>query len=211
MKNPFYKIGVGVLVIMLFHSCGVSRPKDAIETKVYVATFYDSINHPIQMDTLIYKLYNEKFLMVQQKVSWDLIRIRKINTNTETIETSSEITGLVVSKEEVWLHPPRLANYWMVTEFAPFPKVKLPLVDGLKYQSKLNLGTYANKENGAEVLALYEAKKVEPEIWRIESVSNTKKGMFKATFTYHERLGFTLFHYTTPNSEQLIIQQLLLK
>lgn len=195
--------------LIFINSCVTPSINKIVQTKTYLATFYDASNNVTQVDTLIYKVYDEKFLLVQQKISWEIIRIKKPNGNTEIRETNSEITGLVISKEEVWLHPPRLSDYWRVTEYAPFPKVEFPLVDGSKYFSKLQLGTYANNEIGSEINAEYKVEKVEFDNWKITGISQTKLGLFKIVFIYNEKNGFTNFHYSKPNFEQLIIKEII--
>lgn len=193
--------------LLILGSCSYEVQVKPLLTKVYKADFYNAENQLVQSDSLVYKEYDESFLLVQQKISWEYFRTIRVNENTTSLEQQIETSGIVKSKDEVWLHPPRFKGYVDFTEFSPFPKVKLPLKDSLKYESKLALGTYASKENGTEVISFYELIKTDSNCV-VKSKSQTSKGIFYADFIYDETLGFTRFHYTNPKGEQLIIQQI---
>ena len=193
--------------LLILGSCSSGKIIKPIQTKFYKADFYNSKNELVQSDSLVYKEYDETFLLVQKKITWEYFRTIRVNENTTSLEQQIETSGIVKSKDEVWLHPPRFKGYVDFTEFSPFPKVKLPLKDSLKFESKLDLGTYVSKENGTEVISFYELIKTDSNCV-VKSKSQTSKGIFYADFIYDETLGFTRFHYTNPKGEQLIIQQI---
>jgi hypothetical protein len=195
------------LSLLIFGSCSSEIQVKPILTKVYKADFYNSSNELVQSDSLVYQEYDETFLLVQKKITWDLFRTTQVNSTTQTIEHQTETTGIVKSKQELWLHPPRFKAYVDFTEFSAFPRVKLPLKDSLQYKSKLALGTYASKENGNEVLSTYELVKADSNYF-VKAKSTSLKGIFYSEFIYNENSGFTQFHYTNAKGEQLIIHQI---
>lgn len=55
-------------------------------------------------------------------------------------------TGIIESKERVWLHPPRHDEF-LFLEYSPFPEIRFPLTDGNKWKWQLNIGTlWTNEE-----------------------------------------------------------------
>jgi hypothetical protein len=198
---------LGLFGMLIFVSCSAKKAENATLTKIYKADFYDSQNQLMQSDSLVYQEYDETFLLVQKKITWDVFRTTQVNSNTQTIEHQTETSGVVYSKQEVWLHPPRFKAYVDFTEFSAFPRVKLPLKDSIKYESKLDLGTYASKENGKEVLSTYELVKADSN-YIVKTKSTSLKGIFYSEFIYNEIAGFSRFHYTNPKGEKLIIYQI---
>ncbi len=206
----FYKrvlTSIGLLGILIFVSCSANKTENATLTKIYKADFYDSRNKLVQSDSLVYQEYDETFLLVQNKITWDVFRTTQVNSTTQTIKHQTETTGIVKSKQELWLHPPRFKAYVDFTEFSAFPRVKLPLKDSLQYKSKLDLGTYASKENGTEVLSTYELVKADSN-YIVKTKSTSLKGIFYSDFIYNEKAGFSRFQYINPKGEQLIIHQI---
>jgi hypothetical protein len=192
------------LSLLIFGSCSSEIQVKPLLTKVYKADFYNASNELVQSDSLVYKEYDEDFLLVQKKITWDVFRTTQVNSNTQTLEHQTETSGVVYSKQEVWLHPPRFKAYVDFTEFSAFPRVKLPLKDSLQYKAKLDLGTYASKENGKEVLSTYELVKADSN-YIVKTKSTSLKGIFYSEFIYNEIAGFIRFHYTNPKGEKLII------
>ncbi len=220
----FIKIVVRILVVItgiallllavVYFGSKLAGFKKSVENPVYgpnrewifQSKFIDTAGKTIHYDTLVLTSYNERFLLMQNKVTWSL---NKTGENAEAVE----ITGIVETGKELWIHPPRFPGYFEFTEYAPFPEIKFPVLLNRSWTGTLTLGTYATERSGSKMEKEYKISSIDtishdPVIREIKITGTGVSGLgsYMNEFTFNEKDGFTLMHYTKMNGEQLIIQ-----
>ncbi|MDQ3046716.1 MAG: hypothetical protein M3R27_04140 [Bacteroidota bacterium] len=210
-------LGIALLLLaVIYFGSKIASFRKSVENPVYgpkkewvfKATFFDAYGKTIQSDTLILTTYNERFLLMQNKITWSL---NKKGDDAEAVE----ITGIIETEKEIWIHPPRFAGYFEFTEYAPFPEVKFPILPNNQWKGSLSLGTYATKESGNQIKKEYSIHSIDTlssiplcrEI-QITGTGISGLGNYINEFTYNEIEGFTYMRYTKKNGERLIIELL---
>jgi hypothetical protein len=147
----------------------------------------------------------------QTVISWNYI-----NKNNEFI--TSESTGLVENKRNIWMHPLR-SQLFAITEANPFPYIKTPYKIGTSWSWKLKFGGgWSHPEwlvwKGA-VEATYDYKIVEKanlvtaflnlDCWVVECVSTSRLGKTYLKAYFSEKYGFVLLDYTNIDGSKLML------
>ncbi|OYU95204.1 MAG: hypothetical protein CFE21_12935 [Bacteroidetes bacterium B1(2017)] len=178
----------------------------------FLATFNDSNEIVTSQDTLILKTEDEAFMAAQNKIVWTLIHTYSPAPNQTSVETTDNVTGLVDTEQELWLHPPRFKGYEEYTELAPFPKIKYPLQIGATWKDKFNLGTHSSEERGSEVEYSYTLRQIDTigsnpiqVNYLVEGIGVSKAGRYTSKAWFNQKLGFTKFEYRTPLNNCLTI------
>ena len=173
---------------------------------VYEATFFDLDGQVINTDTVTLTTYDERFLLVQNKITWSL------NKRDGSFE-AMEMTGIVETGQEIWIHPPRFKGYYEFTEYAPFPELNYPLKINKIWTGTLSLGTYATEKTGSKLDKEYFVKSIDtlsltPIITesKIIGIGKCGLGTYKNEFTFNSQNGFTSMQYTKQTGEQLILE-----
>jgi hypothetical protein len=108
------------------------------------------------------------------------------------------------------MHPIR-KNQYILTEIAPFPETKFPLVKGKTWNSTLYIyeafGSFKGTVNSTYIIEGVEARKYQCgtfKCWRIVAKSlHDKLGESSVIFYFNEDLGFTEMEYTFFNSQKI--------
>ena len=151
---------------------------------VYDSTPQDSIDHFLEVELTVGKKF------------WNSI----------------DTTGVVETKEEVWIHPFR-NNEFFKTEIAPFPEVYFPLTDSLM-QKKIsrthiikNWGLYTNTETKLNYRYIGKENKSYPGTGQIDchklfgTAVNSRHGESTLEYYFHEEYGFTEMNYLTYDGD----------
>lgn len=126
-----------------------------------------------------------------------LIRDQNINKAREITMVKSETTGVIERTNYVWMHPIR-SNQYHFTEVAPFPQIKLPVIEGEEWESELNI--YEGWGGWSNEIIKWKYKILEDKLvdipfgefksTRIESFATTTFGTSTAQMWFHDEYGF---------------------
>ncbi len=120
--------------------------------------------------------------------------------------------GAIENEVRVWMHPLR-ENQYDLTEIAPFPEVRFPLVVNKKWEGKLWIykafgsfeGTVDYEYRIADIVSksygfgIYKC-------WQITATGkHSKLGESTVVYYFNEELGFTEMHYSFYNKQKIII------
>ena len=129
-------------------------------------------------------------------------------------------TGLIENEKNIWLHPFR-GKYFSVTEFSPFPYVKLPLKEGTKWTWRLpeidsRWSDPRIIEYKGTVEATYNYKIVDEKNLKtafgvlscfvIEAEAKNRIGKSKLRSYFNPQYGFVLLEYTNIDKSKLILE-----
>lgn len=117
----------------------------------FVEKYKDTTYYEIQMFTK-----KSKFLF-QNKLKY--IIERTPNTIFPERFLSESTTGFIETKERIWLHPPRTAQFKFITQLAPYPEVQLPINIGDSITGNINmLGNWGDWSGKSSEFYLYVEK-----------------------------------------------------
>ena len=129
-------------------------------------------------------------------------------------------TGLIENEKNIWLHPFR-GKYFSVTEFSPFPYVKLPLKEGTKWTWRLpeidsRWSDPRIIEYKGTVEATYNYKIVDEKNLKtafgvlscfvIDAEAENRIGKSKLRSYFNPQYGFVLLEYTNIDKSKLILE-----
>lgn len=108
-----------------------------------------------------------------------------------------EVTGVIETEDQVWMHPFR-SNQYIFTEVAAFPSVRLPLEVGNTWNSGLNIYEGWGRWSDTSVNYNYQVLAFETietafkalEAWHVKSIAVGDFGTSVHDFWYHEEYGF---------------------
>lgn len=128
-------------------------------------------------------------------------------------------SGIVENERNIWMHPNRTLLL-EVLELNPFPYVKFPAKEGLKWKWKLTIGSqwgspYWEEWEGA-IVNRYRYKIVDTscslstalgalDCVRVEATAKSRLGKTHLTAYYNEKYGFVKFDYTNIDGSQIEI------
>lgn len=206
---------IGLIIgIMVFVYIGSKMMNAKYETKnptyepnkawIYKAKFLDQESDATRTDTITLKTYNERFMMTQNKLTWQL--------NRES-EDQVETTGFEESSNRIWLHPPRFDGYYQFTEYSAFPEIRYPLEKGRSWKTQLTLGTYATEESGSQMTMKYEIKRIDTLSLNLLNrkvlvLGQGKSGLGNYTnrMVFTDSLGFKKMTYEKEDGEKLLLE-----
>ena len=124
---------------------------------------------------------------------------------------AKEITGIVENKKIIFSHPPRSFDFYLMTEFAPFPTLQYPIKKGSKWSSVVSLMNFATAETGKKVKTKFEIISTNTiingmETIEVHSTGECGLGIFEHTFYFNQKQGFVIMKYKNPKGEQLIFE-----
>lgn len=128
-------------------------------------------------------------------------------------------SGIVENERNIWMHPNRTLLL-EVLELNPFPYVKFPAKEGLKWKWKLTIGSqwgspYWKEWEGA-IVNRYRYKIVDTscslstalgalDCVRVEATAKSRLGKTHLTAYYNEKYGFVKFDYINIDGSQIEI------
>lgn len=131
--------------MMLFISCTSNQNKLYQAGKIW---YYDAEYH--NSDSLFnyrIELIPGGVFLLQQKIKWIVI-LPNNNVENEVLFRSEATTGFKENDSEIWLHPPRSHQFKYLTQLAPYPQVKLPLILGDTIKGSINMVSNWGEWNG---------------------------------------------------------------
>jgi len=198
---------IGIIVFagseMMSAKYGVKNPTlEPGKTWIYEANFYGQEGNLINQDTLKLRIYNDRFLFTQNKLTWTLKK-----------DGTTKYTGFVENQEKIWIHPIRFENYYEYTEYSAFPEIRFPLKEGRTWKAKLTLGSYATEESGSSVKVNYEiigidtlANKPLNRKVKILGKGKSDLGVYENKMIFSDSLGFEKFTYKKANDKKLVLK-----
>ena len=142
----------------------------------------------------------------------------EIRYNFEPNPQSRSSTGVVENKDNVWIHPPRMA-FFNALETCPFPYIKLNKPVGYTWTDKMSIGEHCSNKQWGEwkgrLLLDYtyeivgkEAIKTSLgslECYKIASTAKSTIGESKLVSFYNDKYGFVKLDYTLMTGTQIEI------
>lgn len=119
-------------------------------------------------------------------------------------------TGIIENKYNIWLHPFR-GKYFSVLQFSPFPYIKLPGKNGLKWKWKLNdisdrwsdprIVQYTGKQQATYIYEITGKVELQTPMGKlkchvIQGTANTSLGQSTMTSYFNKRYGFVFLQYS---------------
>jgi hypothetical protein len=110
--------------------------------------------------------------------------------------------GVISNDTLIWMHPIR-SNQYVLTEVAPFPMVKFPIIENRSWQNTLWIYKVFGTFEGT-VECSYKIDKQENRqypfdtilCWKIDAIAaHDKLGKSQITIYFNERIGFVELHY----------------
>lgn len=126
-------------------------------------------------------------------------------------------TGLIENSNNVWLHPFR-GKYFSVTEFSPFPYIKLPLKAGTSWTWKLNdiserwsdprIVSYQGKQSAEYGYRIIGNKKIKTAMGKLRchitlATAITSLGISTLVSYFHPQYGFVQLSYVNIDGTQI--------
>lgn len=160
----------------------------------------------VRSDTIFLTVYDERLLLAQNKIIWSYAQGDSL--------ISMELTGIVETKDRLWIHPPRFKrnpfDHVRFTEYAPFPEIRFPLSIGDNWADELTLLTYETEESGPSVHTTYNVRDLVTEdgdsVYTIHSTGTSGLGTYEHAYRFSLSRGFLEMHYSIPSGEELHIR-----
>ena len=149
----------------------------------------------INITKLELKIESSTFLLFQTKINWVLAYSNTDGSSTEAKST----TGIVQTKERLWLHPPRSGPLKKLEGF-PFPEINFPLEEGKTWESSISVVSGFEELNGKVVKSRYTVKSI-GDLWEISAKSEIE-GYNKnhtAIFIFDMNSGFKSMTFFIDN------------
>lgn len=102
--------------------------------------FYDAVFVESNKDSTFYKIQmktSRSNFLFQNKMKYIVERTPNLTYPENFLAEST--TGFIETKERIWLHPPRTAQFKFITQLAPYPEVLLPINIGDSISGKINM------------------------------------------------------------------------
>lgn len=180
----------------------------------YVAIFKDSLADLITSDTInilptgeIWE-FDTKQMLSNYEIkfnSHDSIRLAPYPLNgIKKAWRKNYQEGVISNDTMIWMHPIR-SNQYVLTEVAPFPMVKFPIIENRSWQNTLWIYKAFGKFEGT-VECSYKIDKQEIRkypfdtilCWKIDAIAtHNKLGASKLTIYFNDRIGFVelIYHF----------------
>ncbi|MBK7310353.1 MAG: hypothetical protein IPI93_06065 [Sphingobacteriaceae bacterium] len=118
--------------------------------------------------------------------------------------------GVIEDSAHIWMHPIR-QNQYLLTEIAPFPEVKFPLMKNRTWNSTLWIyevfGSFRGTVNSTYSIEGIEARKYQCgtyKCWKIVgTATHDKLGESSVIIYFNEDLGFTEMDYSFYNKQKI--------
>ncbi len=187
-----------------------------LEYEVYHILENDTVKSKLHLDCSgkPWKIPNGKNQKFTPQYHWSV-------TWSSTDKSHIETTGVKITSEEIFLHPPRLLEY-SILEFCPFPLVHFPLKVGHTWEWELNnIGDYYHRVLKSKTKSkitvknkytvnrkiswLLKATNKYIECFEIIAIGKTAIGESKSTFYYSQLYGFVYLNFETLNGDKYVM------
>ncbi len=177
---------------------------------IYQAKYWDT-EYNLISDELIWLMATGKGWGFQPELQDEIIfqfaydpsrmdRIKDFNVNLSRSEidwSKKEVTGVIETESEVWMHPFR-ENQYSFTEVSAFPHIKLPIYEGNSWTISLNLHEGWGDWENTTLNSTYTVLDYEPVItpfkkldaWHVRAYTIAEFGDSQHDFWYNEEFGF---------------------
>lgn len=150
-----------------------------------------------------------------KKLEWETTEGKDSYGKTEIYSRVKEVeeTGVIEGPDKVWIHPPRSLGF-RFTELTAFPEIHKPFREGKEWTGVLSIGKGWGKWEGIEVQQHYKIagqKDIAASMmnftncWQIDATAESKEGIYRTTFYFHDKYGFVKWEYTRPDSSKVIL------
>ncbi|MCL2510820.1 MAG: hypothetical protein FWF09_02080 [Bacteroidales bacterium] len=187
-----YKPNTSFLFKAVYDSCGIVQTEEYILMRILPEIYAGEI-------LILYDYYKN----IPRIVDGDSI----VNVE-DKIWMPSEETILYDHKKGVQLHPPRAGKYYL-SQYFPFPKIKLPVKEGR--ESKLILFNHPDTykflwhkykmRNYPKFQFQYKDNLID--VYEKKGTATSYIGEYTASYLFNEDLGFVKWHLSTGNNVSL--------
>lgn len=188
-------------------------------TYFYRAILKDSTGNILSEETIIIhpteKVWeiDDKQTLIDIEINYDPGDSARLNSSPFPVRSKSWSRnyqeGVIETSKSVWMHPIRV-NQYILTEIAPFPEIRLPPLEGLTWDSWLEIYQFDGLEG--RVITSYAIENLEERAydfstmlcWKvIASGKHDKFGESTLILYFNDLHGFTEMHYQFFNGQQL--------
>ncbi len=168
----------------------------------FSASFFNPSNELLSVDTLLATIHDERIMMQQNKMTWEIQG--KPNTKMPT--------GIIENQLRLCLHPPTFNfRYQRFTQFSAYPEIHFPIAPNKNWEGKIRLQSLATKETGQALDYTSKIINIDTLDEKTKNVSiigqlEAPRGLNTNLITYKDRVGFTRVEYVLANEEKLILE-----